>query len=60
MANTVCHSVRRRGELLGEPEGLAGANRQRCLELTTLCSTETYEACNAAVTQAFVGELGSG
>ncbi|MCR9159629.1 MAG: hypothetical protein ACE37F_04720 [Nannocystaceae bacterium] len=55
-----CHSVRRRNELLGEPESLARANHERCLELTTLCSTQPYEACDAAVTQAFAGELGSG
>ncbi len=52
-----CRSARRRGELLGEPERLARANRERCLELTTVCSTEPYEACHAAVTQAFAGEF---
>ena len=54
-----CHSVRRRVELMGEPEDLARLRHDRCSELTALCSTTSYEACHAEVTEHFVTHAGS-
>lgn len=55
-----CHSARRRHQLLGEPQSLARINRERCLRLTALCSTQRYDTCDAAITEAFAVESAGG
>ena len=55
-----CHSVQRRRDLLGETEAVAQAGYDRCRELTTLCATQPFEACDAAVNDAFGGNHSSG